>query len=143
MSLSKRHLSEHTQPVCFDIDAIAKAIKAECPHALFALLHGSSKDGCARPGSDIDIAVFAEGEPSFDLVGKIADIVSRFAPGVHCDIGFLNSMEPIYGFEALKGRLLFARDDETYLRFFSLICRLYESQMFDYERQLRYRKAAA
>ena len=62
-------------------------------------------------------------------------------PDVRCDIGILNSAEPIYRFEALKGRLLFARDQERYVTFFSKTCREYESQMFDYERQLKYRRA--
>ena len=59
------------------------------------------------------------------------------------DIGILNGAEPIYRFEALKGRLLFCRDEERYLDFFSLTCREYESQIADYERQRRYRLEGA
>jgi len=47
--------------------------------------------------------------------------------------------EPAYRFEALKGRLLFARDHERFLDAFSLACREYESQIYDYERQAGYR----
>ena len=65
--------------------------------------------------------------------------MSERAPGAYCDIGFLNHAEPVYRFEALRGRLLFTRNVETYLRFFSLTCREYESQLADYERQYRYR----
>ncbi len=68
--------------------------------------------------------------------------VSEIVPGIECDIGILNNAEPVYRFEALRGKLLFARDYEAYLKFYSLTCREYESQLADYERQHRYRLAA-
>ena len=64
-------------------------------------------------------------------------------PGGNGEIGFLNDAEPVYRFEALKGRLLFTRDRNEYLSFFALTCREYESQLVDYERQYRYRMGAA
>jgi hypothetical protein len=39
----------------------------------------------------------------------------------------LNSAEPVYRFEALKGRLLFTRDHDFYIKFFSIASREYES----------------
>lgn len=56
----------------------------------------------------------------------------------------LRSMaEPVFRFEALKGRIVLQRDEETWLRFFSVTCREYEAQMFHYVRQRRYRLQAA
>jgi hypothetical protein len=48
----------------------------------------------------------------------------------------------VYRFEALKGRLLFARDRDFLAEFHSLTCREYETQMIHYARQRRYRLEA-
>ena len=61
--------------------------------------------------------------------------------GVRCDLGTLNGAEPVYRYEALKGKLLFVRDRERWLQFYSRTCRQYESQMFHYQKQLAYRQA--
>jgi len=143
MSLSKRHLSTHKEPLQFDVDEFGAHLREACPEVLFAFLMGSSKDGRVEVGSDIDLSLYVKEKPSLELLGKVQDIAADFAPGVHCDIGFLNRSEPIYRFEALKGRLLFTRDREAYVRFFSMTCREYESQRFDYERQHRYRMVLA
>lgn len=139
MSLSKQHLSYHKHPVTFDVEALGRALKERCPEVIFALLLGSSKDGLADIGSDIDIALYVNGKPSFKLYGRVAEIAEKFAPGVNCDVGCLNNTEPVYRYESLKGRLLFTRDDETYCRFYSITCREYERQLFHYEKQYRYR----
>ena len=142
MSLSKRHLSRHKKPIDFNPDSLARALEEACPEALFAFLFGSSINGHVSVGSDLDLALFINGRMSLDLLDRVQSaVVERFLPGVHCDIGSLRNAEPIYRFEALKGRLLFTRDSEVYLRFFSLTCREYESQIHDYARQHRYRMA--
>ena len=123
----------------FDADKLGQMIEARCAEVCFALLHGSAKEGDVRPGGDIDIALYMDGRATLETFGQVIEIVSELAPGVKCDPGVLNGAEPVYRFEALKGKLLFYRDQEEYLRFFSLTCREYESQMADYERQRRYR----
>ena len=143
MSLSKQHLSSHTQPLHVDVAALGQALSATCPEVAFAFLMGSSKDGCVAVGSDIDVALYVEGKASWDLYTRVEEVVARFASGAHCDAGLLKNAEPVYRYEALKGRLLFARDHEAYVRFFSLTCREYEWQLADYERQYRYRMEAA
>jgi hypothetical protein len=143
MSVSRQHLSSHQQPVVFDPAALADALDRTCPEVVFALLLGSSRDGHVAVGSDVDVALYVKGKPSFDALSRAADVVAGFAPGVHTDVGFLNQAEPVYRFEAIKGRLLFTRDPEAYQRFFSVTCREYESQLADYERQYRYRRGAA
>lgn len=123
----------------FSVDKLAGLLKEKCAGVCFALLHGSAAEGVVRQGGDIDIALFIEGEASLEVYGEVAEIVESLVPGVRCDVGILNNAEPVYRFEALKGKLLFTRDDEKYLHFFSLTCREYESQMADYERQRKYR----
>lgn len=126
----------------FDIKKLSAQIQKACPQAVFALLHGSAKDGKVNPGSDIDIALYIKGQPSLDLYSNASQAVSEVCPNAEPDIGILNNAEPVYRFEALKGRLLFNNDLETYLHFFSLTCREYESQLADYQRQHKYRLEA-
>ena len=123
----------------FNTDKLSDALQAACPEVLFALLHGSAKDGQVNPGSDIDIALYIDGKATLELYMNAADAVRQICPDAESDIGILNNAEPIYRFEALKGNLLFNKDMETYLDFFSLTCREYESQMADYQRQRHYR----
>jgi len=123
----------------FDVDKLARLLEQRCPEVCFAFLHGSAKDGFLAKGSDIDIAVFVDGKATLELYEKVCDVVDQVVSGVRCDVGTLNDAEPVYRFEALKGRQLFCRDQERYLDFFSLTCREYESQMASYERQRRYR----
>ncbi|MFQ6036453.1 MAG: nucleotidyltransferase domain-containing protein [Sedimentisphaerales bacterium] len=123
----------------FDVHKLADLLKQQCPEICFALLHGSAKDGQVKQAGDIDLALFIEGKPTLELYEKVSRCAEAVAPGVKCDTGILNNAEPVYRFEALKGRLLFFRNQEQYLHFFSLTCREYESQVADYQRQQRYR----
>ena len=126
----------------FDRNKLSKALESACPEVVFALLHGSAKDGVVRPGSDVDVALFVEGKSSLDIYQNAYDAIESVISGIEPDVGILNNAEPVYRFEALKGRLLFCRDRERYISFFSRTCRQYEFQMADYERQHRYRLEA-
>ncbi|MEI8138474.1 MAG: hypothetical protein WCI03_01250 [bacterium] len=139
MSLSKREYKTGTEAVSFDPLALGVALREECPEVDFALLMGSSRDGRIPPGGDLDLALSLQKRLTFELHERVAKVVGRFAPGVDIDVGHFDKTEPVYRFEALKGRLLFARDQERYLSSFSFACREYESQMRDYERQASYR----
>ena len=119
----------------FEISKLAQLLKDNCPEVSFALLHGSAKEGNVKAGSDIDLALYINAKPSLGLYKEVMEQVDSLAPKTNCDIGILNDAEAVYRFEALKGNLLFARDQEKYLHFFSLTCREYESQMADYQRQ--------
>lgn len=123
----------------FDIEKLGYLLEQQCPEVCFSLLHGSAKDGTVKEGSDVDIALFLNGKPTLDLYEKVSQCLRTLAPNAKADVGILNGTEPVYRFEALKGHLLFCRDQEKYLRFFSLTCREYESQMASYERQRKYR----
>ena len=123
----------------FDVDTLAAVVRDACPEAVFAFLHGSARDGVVRDGGDIDIALYLDGPATLEVLSRVIAAAEGFVPGVRCDCGVLNNADCVYRFEALKGRLLFRRDDDTYAEFFSLTCREYEDQMADYERQRRYR----
>ena len=143
MGLSRKHLSENYVPVHFDLERLAAALKEQIPEADFCLLMGSAVNGTVPAFSDLDLAFYCTEKPSYKFYRKATDVVRSVVPNVRIDIGILNDTEPVYRFEALKGKLLFARDMEHYAGFFSLTCREYESQMFDYERQRKYRREAA
>ncbi len=142
MPLSKHYLDTNTNPVFFNPAELGKELEAACPEALFAYLMGSSVSGRVAPHSDVDLAFFTGGKVDMDFYNRVFDVCRDFFAGVRVDIGMLNGCEPVYGFEALKGRLLFCRDRETYLRFFSVTSREYEHRMFHYEKQRRYRMEA-
>ena len=131
-----------TGTITFDVDRLAAVLRERCPAVAFALLHGSASAGVVRPGSDVDVAVYCNRPVSTQSLLGIMEATACVVPGAECDVGVLNDAEPVFRFEALRGRLLFTRDREQYLDFYSLTCREYESQMADYERQHRYRREA-
>jgi len=143
MGLSRKHLAENIVPVTFDPDRLGAVLMEHLPEVDFCFLMGSAVSGTVEAYSDLDLACFLSEKPAYAFYTKTIEAVHSVVPNVRVDVGVLNSAEPIYRFEALKGRLLFARDKEHYLTFYSRTCREYESQMFDYERQRRYRKEAA
>lgn len=125
----------------FDVNKLSAAIEKSCPEIIFAFLYGSAKDGFVKKGSDVDVALFLKHQkPKLKFLSKIIGTIEENIPGPNADVGILNNAEPVYRFEALKGKLLFCRDKEKYLNFFSLTCREYEDQIADYERQYFYRK---
>ena len=144
MPLSKQYIDQNTEPVSFSPEALGHELAEAVPVIVFAYLHGSARDGCVSSHSDLDLAVYLQPGTalSLELYRDITEICARHVGGVRCDVGVLNNAEPVYCFEALKGRLLFTRDRETWLRFYSVSCREYEHQLFDYERQRRYRLEA-
>lgn len=127
----------------FDPEQLASVMEEQLPEVDFCFLMGSSISGTVNAYSDLDLAFYLHEKPSYKFYGKAMDVVRGVVPDVRCDIGILNPAEPVYRFEALKGKLLFAHDEERCITFFSRTCREYESQMFDYERQRRYRREAA
>jgi uncharacterized protein len=140
MGISKRHLNPNTEAVSFSIEDLANSLKEKFPEIIFAYLMGSAVDGVIKPHSDLDLAFYLEGRPDFRFYSKVQELCESEIGNIRCDTGMLNHAEPVYRFEALKGKLLFTRDQEVWLRFYSVTCRQYESQMFHYEKQLRYRK---
>ena len=145
MGISKRYLDTNPEPIHFSVDLLAASLQSELPEVIFACLLGSATDGVVKPHSDLDLAIYLSLDglnASFNILGQVAGVVEQVVGAVRADTGMLNYAEPIYAFEALMGRLLFTRDQEVWLRFYSRTSRLYEHQLFDYERQWRYRMEA-
>jgi len=143
MGLSKRHLDTNEDEVRVNLEALGEALKKGVPEIEFAFILGSSAEtGTVQPHSDLDIAVYLSSKPDMRIFEKILKVCGEFIGSVRCDLGFLNDAEPVYRFEALKGRLLFARDRDFLAEFHSLTCREYETQMIHYARQRRYRLEA-
>lgn len=140
MSLSKCHIDTHDKEVSFDVDALSLALERTLPEVEFALLMGSAQHGVIKAHSDLDLAFYLRKKADLEFYSKVCQVVRDVVgDDVRADIGILNSAEPVYCFEALKGRVLFYRSQEKWLDFFSLTCRLYETQMASYRRQHRYR----
>ena len=140
MPLSKHYLDLNRQTVCFDCDALGIALREGLPEIEFTLLLGSAKDGVVKPHSDIDLALYVSQPITSAFYNKVEElVVKHLGSAVRVDIGILNRADPVYRFEALKGRLLFFRNDEIWLHFYSVTCREFETQMFHYERQRHYR----
>ena len=142
MSISRKHLNSHKGSVYFEAQSLADVLKKKFPSIRFCLLMGSAKNGKVNEGSDLDLAIFLNERPELSFYAAIEDAVHEVVPKVRVDVGFLNRAEPVFRFEALKGTLLFVRDMDEYASFFSKTCREYESQLFDYERQHKYRLEA-
>lgn len=141
----------------FEIAQLANSLKNELPEVVFAYLMGSTaaeiKAGHAKvnPHSDLDIAVYIDLKnrdkngsfsDNFEIYSKAQQVVEDVVGSIRCDLGILNNADPVYRYEALKGYLLYSRDEERRSGFFSLTCREYESQMFHYEKQHHYRLEA-
>jgi len=137
--IRQKNNAHYTKEFSFNITQLGDCLKKKFLCIEFALLHGSACTGVVLPGSDLDIAIYCSEPPTLTLFSDIQKVVNDLVPGVECDIGILNRAELVYQFEALKGRLLFVRDEEIYVSFYSLTCRAYETQMYAYERQQKYR----
>ena len=126
-----------------DFNRLAVAVREASSDIVFAVVLGSAKGGVVEPGSDLDLAVFlTDPERAISVYDAVSRAVNALLPEVIADIGFLNRADPVYRFQAASGRLLFTRDQEVWLDFFSRAAREYEYQIADYARQLRYRLEA-
>ena len=106
----------------------------------FALIFGSAQKGEVKDTSDIDIGVYLNTPITTDLLLKIIKIVENHTH-CRCDICILNTASEILRFEALKGKLLFSRENKVddYALFYSLTCREYEDKIAWMKKQLSYR----
>jgi predicted nucleotidyltransferase len=107
------------------------------PNVVAAWVFGSAQDGRVGTGSDVDIAVLMESQPSLDerieLLSKLQD-----ALGVEdIDLVVLNEANAIVRFEAISGQPLFCRDLPRRAEFASLTAREYEDEMAFWKRALQ------
>ncbi len=143
MGISKHYIDTNDKPIQFNPNELADKLKCKIPELVFAYILGSAAKSCIiYPHSDLDLAFYLNKNVTLDIIEKIQEIVYNEVGPVRCDAGILNNADPVYRFEALKGRLLFTMNSDIWLTFYSLTCREYESQIFDYERQWKYRLEA-
>ncbi len=124
----------------FSIHKLSAAIGQNINEIDFALLFGSSQKGEIKKSSDVDIGVYLNTAASMDLILKIVRQVENITNS-QCDLSILNTASEILRFEALKGTLLFVRENkmELYAGFYSLTCREYEDKIIWMKKQLAYR----
>ncbi|TSA27431.1 nucleotidyltransferase domain-containing protein [bacterium] len=126
-----------------DIDRISKELFNNIPEAEFAYIFGSTQDGNVGKNSDIDIAFYFSKniEISENLILEIFKSFEKIYPNLTLDICNLNTASLILRFEALRGTLLFVRDNfkDKFAEFFSLTAREYEDEMYRRKLQLKYR----
>lgn len=139
MPLSKHYIDRQNHITTVDTKGLVALLKTHYPKIVFAYLMGSSTKGIIEQRSDLDIAIYTSEDLRLDEYSQLTEQISQLHDGIRCDLGLLNRAEPVYCFEALKGKLLFYRDQERWLHFYSTTCRQYESQMFHYDKQRVYR----
>lgn len=124
----------------FSIETLAQTLEQNVPEIDFALLFGSAKTGFVKVSSDIDIGVFLNVPATPEIILSIMKTVENAAE-VRCDVSILNTASEILRFEALKGRVLFVRQNKMadYAGFYSLTCRQHEDTTAWMQKQLAYR----
>ncbi|MBU0992206.1 MAG: nucleotidyltransferase domain-containing protein [Proteobacteria bacterium] len=122
------------------VNSLTKELRENIPEIDFAFLFGSAMKKPIDQCQDVDIGAYLNTTVSLELIGKILEKVETLTK-CRCDLSILNTASEILRFEALKGILLFVRDNklEDYSSFYSLTCREYEDKMFWMKRQLSYR----
>ena len=101
---------------------------------------GSAQEGLVKPGSDVDIAILFESQPSLEDQLDLLTQLQKRLQVEDIDLVVLNEANPILCFEAVSGRLLFCRDANRRAEFVSLVAREYEDAMALWQRGLEYRQ---
>lgn len=92
-------------------DTLRTALQGH-PDVVFAYLFGSRSHGQDHPRADVDVAVYVrpgttKGWAALEFTNLLAQALRRD----DVDVLILNDAPPAVGFEALKGTLLFSRDE--------------------------------
>ena len=112
-----------------DMDALAASFAAD-PRVLLAVIFGSAKEGTVRQGSDVDIGVLlSPALAPLEFYRFYLEVTARLSTIPELDLVDLNHAGSVLAFEALCGRRLFVRDDETVAAFSSRVAREYEDDM--------------
>ncbi len=121
---------------------LANNLKTKFPEIFFAYIFGSAARENIDFSSDIDIAVYLKPDSSSTrLIAGITGIVEEQFTGYSCDLVILNNAGVILAMEALRGKIIYIREEEknSHADFYSSICRSYEYETAWREKQLRYR----
>lgn len=99
-----------TEPIKDQLKTLAPEIAARFPAVLVLYLFGSQAEGRARPDSDVDVAVFTEGEEDLMLDLRLADFLEQRL-GRQVDVVIMQKVSPILQHQVLKQRgVIFERD---------------------------------
>ena len=124
----------------FSVKKLSEILEQNILEIDFALIFGSAQKGEIKDSADIDIAVYINTNLTIDLFLKIVEQVENHT-NCRCDLSILNTASVILCFEALKGKLLFVKENkiDDYTQFYSLTCREYEDKIIWMKKQLSYR----
>lgn len=109
--------------------ALIEQLLAGEPNIVAAWVFGSGKDGQIAAGSDLDLGLLFAAPPALDELLELRGKLQRTLQFDDVDLVVLNEASPITRFEAVSGRLLFARDHEEVAGFVSLTAREFEDSM--------------
>ena len=122
-----------------DLEAAGRVVGL-FPNIVSAWVFGSSKDGQAREGSDLDIGLLFDKKPSLSELATLSADLQKALEFDEIDLSTLNEASSILRFEAISGRLLFSRDNGRRAEFVSLAAREYEHDMAMIEWSMAMRK---
>jgi predicted nucleotidyltransferase len=121
---------------------MADQMKQQFPEICFAYLFGSAATGKLSGGSDIDIAIYlGENVDKLKLLPALIGFAEGYFPGRVVDVVILNESGELIAMEALKGKILFIKDEflDLHAGFYSITCRKCEDRLIWMKRQLNYR----
>jgi predicted nucleotidyltransferase len=95
-----------------NISEIATAIEGNFPEIPFAHIFGSSANGVVKAGSDIDIAIWYNGNDPLIKV-KVLETIEPFVNNTPVDIVNICSANPLLAHEALAGNVLLCARDKN------------------------------
>jgi predicted nucleotidyltransferase len=99
------------------------------PDVICAVVFGSAQNGIAKPGSDLDLAVYFTKKPEGEAFIRFLVDAAEAAEFDVIDLVDLGAADPILAFEALSGRFLCRTDPEKTAELTSLVSREYEDTM--------------
>lgn len=124
------------------IKRLGGQLEKKFPGICFAYLFGSAAKGNITPSSDIDLAVYLDkNEDKMKLYPEIIGVAEKIFPGRIIDIVLLNDAGELIAMEAIKGLILFIREEarDLHAEFYSVTCRFSEDRLAWMKRQLSYR----
>ncbi len=113
------------------------------PNIIFAYIFGSAGKGQISTANDLDIAVYLNYPPSFEIIADILRSTDEVISPVLTDLLVLNGCENVVlKYEALMGNLLFTKDAPFLAKYYSLALRKYEDELVRFERCRKYRRSS-
>lgn len=124
------------------VEHLSGLIREQVPEVKFAYLFGSAARDQLSAKSDIDMAVYLDdNSKKLEMHCLLVGMAGEVFPGREADITWLNVASPLLAFEALKGKILFIREESRPLHadFYTKTCRKSEEMRFLMKKQLIYR----